>query len=205
MCSFSKEKLQNISGHVLGRTYWAAFGRLSGPLFWGDFAGHFLGGPSAAIATQIGFWSVLPTFAWCRFCSVLSCLFLLETCLQASIIYVIFRSKHNDIVGVLIIVNIVLVWFVEFTSETRKQLRQDREHFWQLIGTCYFEVVYIINNESRLEMVWSHVNLQHRGECDTFRLRSAGVGSFGVRICAQNRSLLVQKKSDLREDPERKL
>ena len=35
-----------------------------------------------------------------------------------------------------------------FTSETRKQLRQHREHLWQLSGIYYFAVGFIIDNES---------------------------------------------------------
>ena len=72
---------------------------------------------------------------------------------------------------------------LQFTSETRKQLRQDREHFAKLIRICFFEVELSIDNEAWLEMVWSHVKLQHWGWRDKFHLGSAGVESFG-RICA---------------------
>ena len=79
---------------LLGGPIGRLFGRLSGHFFW-RLCGTLFGQPRHRHRHTILILGCVAhfKFAWCRFCSDLSCLLLLEICLQANIIHVIFRSN----------------------------------------------------------------------------------------------------------------
>ena len=164
-----------LIGRLLGRLSGHLFGRLFGTLFAQPRSRH---SGDAILPLGCVRCPVLRVASHAQFC---------PDCSYCKLIIwqhdLIFYSKYNDMVGGLAIMRTALIGFVvpcphanleysqtfpwtEFRLQFRLTPRNNSnkivKNVWQLMGTVTVKWD-IINNESGVEMLRSHVNLQYRG------------------------------------------